>query len=558
MNETKQCNNGHFYSEDLEKCPLCSDKDLQNIDIQNKELDNSSEKFSLQEKWNITDNIKLGLDKLKNWIEKNSRAILHISFILGFLFSLSAVISHVFFPSSLDFLFVYISIFFLSSFTVLSFKYCHPYYQHILFVISFLFSLSAIISHVFFSSSLDFLFVYMSILWLSSCTILSFKSCHPYYPHILFVISFLFFLSAIILRIFFSPDFPLLFVFLSIIWLSSFTVLSFKSYHPPYSRILLMSSFFFYLFFIILIVFGLALNQESLSSKLIALSFLVIVQLILYFISGIVLKIKHNPLFFSFLKNKFFYIHFIVASVGTVFLFWLLVPVTESYTRNSEEFELKSFQSFTIKEASTELEELGLKYQLLDSVFTDSVPKGTIFTQNPIPGTLVKEGRLIYFTVNCSSSQKFEIPDVYNKSEREATNQLKSHFEVEIKRGENYSPVFSVVTMIKVGNHEVFPGQELIEGTKIIVYFGSGRGSSRIIVPLLIGSSTEEAKTILEQSNLKIGSIIPEGEILDPLNAIVIDQRPLSESKLQAGGMVDLVIKQFVDSLQSTDSTTIE
>jgi len=261
----------------------------------------------------------------------------------------------------------------------------------------------------------------------------------------------------------------------------------------------------------------------------------------------------------SFFKNKYFYFHLISGSIVTLFLFWLTIqPLMKSYTLNGEEFELKDFYSLTIEEASSELEQLGLKYQILDFVFTDSVPKGAIFTQNPIPGTFVKEGRLIYFTVNHNSSQKFEIPDVYNKSEREAANQLRSYFKLEFVKSENYSSINSVVTMIKVGNHEVFPGQKLIAGTTITVYFGFGRGNSTIIVPLLVGSSAKEAKIILEQSNLKVGSIIWEGEILDTLNAIVINQRPLSESKLQAGDMVDLVIKQFIDSLQSTDSTIIE
>ena len=263
---------------------------------------------------------------------------------------------------------------------------------------------------------------------------------------------------------------------------------------------------------------------------------------------------KDKSLFYIFI----YIFNFLLGSIVTLLLFYILILFMNSYTMNGEEFELKDFQSLTIEEASRELEQLGLRYQLLDSVFTDSVPKGSIFTQNPISGTFVKRGRLIYFTINRSSSQKFVIPNVYNKSEREAVNQLSSHFKLKIARGENYSPVFSVVAMIKVGDHEVFPGQELIEGTTVTVYFGSGRSRTNIIVPLLVGSSTEEAKMILEQSNLKIGSIISEGEILDTINAIVINQRPLSESKLQAGDMVDLVIKQFVDSLQSTDSTTIE
>ena len=86
----------------------------------------------------------------------------------------------------------------------------------------------------------------------------------------------------------------------------------------------------------------------------------------------------------------------------------------------------------------------------------------------------------------------------------------------------------------------------------------AGRGSSEIIVPLLVGGSVKESKIILEQHNLKVGLIISEGEILDTMNAIVINQRPLSELTLQPGDMVDFVIKQFIDSLQSTDSIIIE
>ena len=260
----------------------------------------------------------------------------------------------------------------------------------------------------------------------------------------------------------------------------------------------------------------------------------------------------------SFFKNKYFYFHFISGSIVSLLLFSILILFMNSYTLNGEEFELKDFKSLTIEEASSELEQLGLKYHLLDSVFTDSVDKGAIFTQNPIPGTFVKEGRLIYFTVRRISSQKFEIPDVYNKSKREATNQLSLHFKVTFDPLENYNPISSVVTMMKVENHEVRPGQELIAGTTITVYFGFGRGNSTIIVPLLVGNSVKEAKIILEQINLKVGSIKSKGEISDTLNAIVINQRPLSESKLQASDKVDLVIKQFVDSLQSTDSTIIE
>ena len=64
MNEIKQCNNGHFYKEDLAKCPFCSDEEVQDDFTEKKELDNSSEKAPLQTKLNKIDKIKEILKKV--------------------------------------------------------------------------------------------------------------------------------------------------------------------------------------------------------------------------------------------------------------------------------------------------------------------------------------------------------------------------------------------------------------------------------------------------------------------------------------------------------------
>ena len=36
MNQIKQCNNGHFYREDVVKCPICSEKEVQDSYIEEK------------------------------------------------------------------------------------------------------------------------------------------------------------------------------------------------------------------------------------------------------------------------------------------------------------------------------------------------------------------------------------------------------------------------------------------------------------------------------------------------------------------------------------------
>ena len=80
--------------------------------------------------------------------------------------------------------------------------------------------------------------------------------------------------------------------------------------------------------------------------------------------------------------------------------------------------ELPDFKSLTIEELDVEIKSLGLDYEIIDSVYTDSVDRGTVFV--PLSGTFIKRGRKIYITVNCLNRQKFTIPDIYNKSERQA------------------------------------------------------------------------------------------------------------------------------------------
>ena len=76
-----------------------------------------------------------------------------------------------------------------------------------------------------------------------------------------------------------------------------------------------------------------------------------------------------------------------------------------------------------------------------------------------------------------------------------------------------------------------------------------------IIVPNLLGETKQNAQYILEKNNLRLGKTIAEGEINDTLSAIVLNQRPLFQTKLQAGDMVDIVIRQFPDTTILIDST---
>ena len=119
-------------------------------------------------------------------------------------------------------------------------------------------------------------------------------------------------------------------------------------------------------------------------------------------------SIKEESSLFNFLKHKTFYLHFVLASFSTLILFYLLLIILNIYTLNGKEFELQDFQNFSLEQMRDTLNVLDLNYEITDSVYTDSVNRGTIFTQDPKPGTFVKSGRKIYFTINCINRQNFE------------------------------------------------------------------------------------------------------------------------------------------------------
>ncbi len=258
------------------------------------------------------------------------------------------------------------------------------------------------------------------------------------------------------------------------------------------------------------------------------------------------------------IKNKSFYFHLTISSICCLLFFYFLLIYLNKYTLNSKEFELKSFTSFNVSEAISEIENLGLNYEIIDSIYTDSVPKGTVFSQDPLSGTYVKNGRKIYLTINRLSDPKYSIPDVFNKSEREATMNLQEFFNVESYKTSTFNKVSSVVTKLTVNNLEVFPGQEVIKGSTITLHFESGRSDIQIIVPNIIGNTLLMADEVLHTNNLKLGEIVADGLITDTFNSFVSFQRPLSNSKLQEGDMVDVIISQHMSVPVGNDTISIQ
>ena len=97
----------------------------------------------------------------------------------------------------------------------------------------------------------------------------------------------------------------------------------------------------------------------------------------------------------------------------------------EAYTHHDEGIEVPALVNMRADNARVLLIEKGLELMVADSGYNKRLPADCILAQSPGAGTKVKEGRIIYVTINSPSSPSFPIPDLIdNSSYREAEAKL--------------------------------------------------------------------------------------------------------------------------------------
>lgn len=106
------------------------------------------------------------------------------------------------------------------------------------------------------------------------------------------------------------------------------------------------------------------------------------------------------------------------------FIGWLAMMWLDVWTRHDDTITVPSVKSMTFESASMLLADDGLVAVLSDSVYDRTTRPGTVIEQNPKVGTVVKEGREIYLTINAISPKMVTLPTLTDISLRQARSIL--------------------------------------------------------------------------------------------------------------------------------------
>lgn len=112
----------------------------------------------------------------------------------------------------------------------------------------------------------------------------------------------------------------------------------------------------------------------------------------------------------------------IVMVVMVFLLMWCLTL----YTRHGEKQIVPNVCGLKVESAAMLLEGKGLRYEVVDSVYSKEVEKGCIVEQDPVAGSTVKEERNIYLIINATLDRMVALPNVVDISLRQATARLEA------------------------------------------------------------------------------------------------------------------------------------
>jgi beta-lactam-binding protein with PASTA domain len=128
---------------------------------------------------------------------------------------------------------------------------------------------------------------------------------------------------------------------------------------------------------------------------------------------------------FGKIFNRFLVWNLVAMAIVVILLCVGTKYALDIYTHHGEGIVVPELKGMTFEKAYRLLEENKLTIVVSDSGYNKKLPADCILAQTPNHGQKVKEGHVVYVTVNSPSSPTFAIPDIVdNSSVREAEARL--------------------------------------------------------------------------------------------------------------------------------------
>ncbi|MCF8256954.1 MAG: PASTA domain-containing protein [Flavobacteriales bacterium] len=231
-----------------------------------------------------------------------------------------------------------------------------------------------------------------------------------------------------------------------------------------------------------------------------------------------------------------------VATSGLVLLHFWMGYVTEHGTV----IEVPNYLGMPMKDLDAFADSVPLQYVIIDSIYSDDFPKGTVADQDPAPGTGAKQGRKVYLTVNAMMPQQVKMPDLHDLSFRQAKAVLET---VGLRLGDiSFRPDIAKNAVLDqhVGGRSVRSGQLLFKGARVNLVLGDGLSNVEMPMPYLLYHRLDSVTQYLRSLSLNIGVVVIDTPVTDSTRLRVYRQLPAFDPQrtIRGGDSFDIFVKQ--------------
>ena len=95
--------------------------------------------------------------------------------------------------------------------------------------------------------------------------------------------------------------------------------------------------------------------------------------------------------FFSFKKNRFFWLNLIAMTVVVIVSIWGVLHWLDNYTRHGQSVTVPNVKGLPLQAAEAEINKLKLNAIAIDSNYVKGMPAGAVLEQTPEGNSKVKE-----------------------------------------------------------------------------------------------------------------------------------------------------------------------
>jgi beta-lactam-binding protein with PASTA domain len=178
----------------------------------------------------------------------------------------------------------------------------------------------------------------------------------------------------------------------------------------------------------------------------------------------------------KFIVSKTFFKQLGLAVVALVVFCFLMLQWLKSTTNHGEFETVPDLKGKSQSVAKMELEANNLVMQIQDSAnYNPNYPKFSVIEQEPAKGSKVKQNRKIYLTLNPSGYRKVEVPNLRERTFRQAEpNLVALGFKIgKITYVDNLGK--DIVLELKYKGQIIKPSQKLPKTSKIDLVLGNGK-----------------------------------------------------------------------------------